>query len=511
MRPAAGPVRRVVLILVVVAGSAATTAAVSGGGAESGYQVDAIFDTASFLTPGQKVTIAGAEAGRVEELSLTPDRRARVTLVVDERFAPFRSDGECTIQPQSLIGERFVDCVPGTPRGDPLRRSSIGVPTLPVERTHAPVDLDLVLGSFAGSTNERLALLLNELGAGMAGRSDDLDAVVRRANPALQQTRRVLAILRRDRARLGPLIDDAEAVLRPLARRRAEVASFVDHADAVSAVTARRRVALAEAVRELPPLLRTARPSLNDFADLARGATPLAADLRRAAPGAHRLLRDLSRFAGAAPPALRRLARMSDAGTRAVRPAAPEVARLRRFAAAARPVGAQLAGALENVKQRGVIEGAQTFLFFATLVTSRFDADAHLPVALAMPPATCAIWATVPVPGCSARFGTDEHRAARRRTATGDDSDRRRRSPARDRRRPADERETRTPPPSVRVDPSPPSEPKPPAAPQPPAPVPGLDPTPPPSLPPHPAGEPPVPPTDGGQDPASGLLDFLLG
>ena len=108
--------KRIVVIVVVVAGGVAAVAAFGGGGSESGYRVDAIFDSASFLTPGQKVTIAGAEAGRVEELSLTPDRRARVTLVVDERFAPFRSDGECTIQPQSLIGEYFIDCLPGTSR-----------------------------------------------------------------------------------------------------------------------------------------------------------------------------------------------------------------------------------------------------------------------------------------------------------------------------------------------------------------------------------------------------------
>ena len=497
--------KRIVLVGVVVAAGVAAVASIGGGGAESGYRVDAVFDTASFLTPGQKVTIAGAEAGRVEDLSLTRERRARVTLVIDERFAPFRSDGECTIQPQSLIGERFVDCSPGTPDGEPLERGSAGTPTLPVDRTHAPVDLDLVLATFAGSTSERLALLLNELGAGVAGRSDDLDAVIRRANPALQQTRRVLAILRRDRARLRPLVEDAEAVLRPLARRRGDVAAFVEHADGVSAVTARRRRALADAVRDLPPLVRTARPTLDEFTGLARGATPLAADLRRAAPGAHRLVRELRRFALAAPRPLRRLGAMSDAGTRAVAPAAPQVARLRRFATAARPVGAQLARALENVKERGVIEGAQTFLFFATLVASRFDQDAHLPVALAMPPATCATWAATPVPGCSARFGADEQSADRRR---GERS-RRERSPRRRGRAGAPARRS----PSPAVPPSSPPTPptSPPAADRQPAPLPGLQPTPPPISPPPPAGEPPVPPPDGDQDPTTGLLDFLLG
>ena len=44
---------------------------------------------------------------------------------------------------------------------------------------------------------DRFRLILNDLGASLAARGDDLDAVIERANPALKRTDEVLAILRK--------------------------------------------------------------------------------------------------------------------------------------------------------------------------------------------------------------------------------------------------------------------------------------------------------------------------
>jgi len=109
--------RAAVLAVVLGLGAFALAASAFGGSGGSGYRVDALFDNASNLIPGQDVKIAGAKVGSVVGVRLTHDRRARVQMQVDGRFAPFRSDADCTIQPQSLIGEKFVQCTPGTPRG----------------------------------------------------------------------------------------------------------------------------------------------------------------------------------------------------------------------------------------------------------------------------------------------------------------------------------------------------------------------------------------------------------
>ena len=76
----------------------------------------AIFDDAGNIIPGEDVKIAGVKVGKVG--SLTP-RQAKAAVVLDitERgFKDFRNDASCTIRPQALIGEKYVECLPTQPR-----------------------------------------------------------------------------------------------------------------------------------------------------------------------------------------------------------------------------------------------------------------------------------------------------------------------------------------------------------------------------------------------------------
>src|SRR5688500_4092550 len=84
---------------------------------ESGdaYTVRAIFDNASALVEGEDVKVAGATVGVIADMNVTGDKRAAVTLEIkDEAFTPFKRDARCEVRLQGLIGERFVECAPGS-------------------------------------------------------------------------------------------------------------------------------------------------------------------------------------------------------------------------------------------------------------------------------------------------------------------------------------------------------------------------------------------------------------
>ncbi len=102
----------------------------------SGYKVDAIFDQADFLIPGQDVRIAGAAVGQISGIGLTADHKARVEMTIEPKFGPFHADATCSVVPQSLIGDRFVNCAPGTPASPALRASGGQPPTVPVANTN---------------------------------------------------------------------------------------------------------------------------------------------------------------------------------------------------------------------------------------------------------------------------------------------------------------------------------------------------------------------------------------
>ena len=82
-----------------------------------GYRVRAIFMNAFSVIPGEDVKIAGVKVGKIESLDVTPDHKAAVVLRIDRPgFDDFRTDAECTIRPQSLIGEKYIECTPTQPR-----------------------------------------------------------------------------------------------------------------------------------------------------------------------------------------------------------------------------------------------------------------------------------------------------------------------------------------------------------------------------------------------------------
>ena len=97
--------------------------ATAAGGSNGAYNVRAIFDDAGNLISGENVKIGGVKVGTVSSVTPTPQGKAAIVLNIENPgFKDFRSDASCTIRPQSLIGEKYVDCLPTQPRveGTPL-------------------------------------------------------------------------------------------------------------------------------------------------------------------------------------------------------------------------------------------------------------------------------------------------------------------------------------------------------------------------------------------------------
>ena len=105
--------------------------ATSAGGGNGSYTVRAIFDDAANAIPGENVKIDGVVVGKVKSVTPTPKAQAAVVFNINNPgFKDFRADATCTIRPQALLGEKFVDCVPTQPRveGTPLPPP---LPTIP--------------------------------------------------------------------------------------------------------------------------------------------------------------------------------------------------------------------------------------------------------------------------------------------------------------------------------------------------------------------------------------------
>jgi virulence factor Mce-like protein len=393
---------RVATALVVLGAVALVVVLVAwprGGDDHGGERVDVVFDSARGVSPGSAVKIAGAKVGSVDAVTLTPENRARVTLRLDDEVGPLHRDATCGIRPEGLIGESFVTCDPGRRTAGALPRGADGRPTVPVGRTTHPVNVADLLNLWSLPTGDRARILITELGLGTAASGDELRRIVERAHPTLRETRKLLAILDRQRDRLRSAVERAGRVAATLAGRRRDVGRLLHDGSALATRVGRHDADVRAGLRALPPLLRDARPALRELDALGARAEPLLSATERSAPG-------LTRLAVAARPVVRRATTTLDAVTpalgrtrTAVRRLAPLLPATTSALQAADPAVRQSDRALGALRDGGFFEGLWSFLYYGASAISRFDGNGHLLSGLILLN-RCSVVTPVPVDGC---------------------------------------------------------------------------------------------------------------
>ncbi|MCW2967478.1 MAG: hypothetical protein JWM71_1250 [Solirubrobacteraceae bacterium] len=322
--------KRILGVIAILLGSGAL--AVFATGASNGssgptYWVE--LDDAFGLVSGGDLKIAGVRAGTIGDMKVdVHSHRALVQIKITKNgFGSIRTDVTCQARPESLIGEYFLDCQPGTSNVE-LKPGS----TIPVSHTSSVVAPDLVNDVLRLPYRQRFSVIINELGAAVAGNAQNLNDAIRRASPGLQQTDKVLHILAQQNHVLADLVTNADTVIGDLADNRAQVARWVTMADRTSAASAQRKTQIAQGFHELPGFLEQLRPAMLQLGNVTDQQTPALRTLTAAAPNLKTFFDRLGPFATVSRPAFRALGAASDTGRKAVRAATPTVAELNGFA-----------------------------------------------------------------------------------------------------------------------------------------------------------------------------------
>jgi phospholipid/cholesterol/gamma-HCH transport system substrate-binding protein len=306
MRPTA-PFARIVALVAVLA-AAGLIAAVLLDGTGGGYRVKARFQNASQLVKGNLVQVSGIPAGKIEDLRLTPDGQAELTLGIDDDYAPLRRGTLATIRQASLSGvaNRYVDL--RLPAGDAAAIPDGGV--LEPEATTTAVDLDQIFNTFDPETRRDLQRVLKGSAAQHRGRGVQMKAGLLYLNPSLSASSRLFRELNCDSRLLERFVVASSQLVTDLADRREDLAGLVDQLATTTDAIGSEQQALAESVQRLPAFMRRAnttflnlRAALDDLEPLVEDSKPVAkklrpflAELRPLARDARPTLADLSRL-----------------------------------------------------------------------------------------------------------------------------------------------------------------------------------------------------------------------
>jgi ABC-type transporter Mla subunit MlaD len=132
------------------------------------------FPTASGLVAGSDVLEAGSKVGVIDTIAPLAGDRASVTVAIEDDHWPLHDGLQAAIRPKSLLGEKYVDLHDG-----PAKNAVYDVKkTLDAPGDSVPVELDQFINSLDSDTRSALRVLLNDLGAGLAGRGLDLNQAI---------------------------------------------------------------------------------------------------------------------------------------------------------------------------------------------------------------------------------------------------------------------------------------------------------------------------------------------
>jgi phospholipid/cholesterol/gamma-HCH transport system substrate-binding protein len=396
----------VAVVLITVSGCGR-----SGGG----YTVRAIFDNAANIIPGEDVKIEGVKVGVVGPVTPTPTQHAAVVLKIENAgFQDFRADASCTIEPEALIGEKFVNCLPTQPRaeGTPLPPPLHKIPNdhegegqylLPVANTSSPVDVDQLQDINRLPVQQRFTIILNELGVGLAGRGRDVNVVIRRADPALRELDKVLGILADQNKVLANLADESDRALAPIAGVKDNITKFIVGSDTVARASANQRGAIAQNLADFPPFLRQLGPAMERLGRFADQATPAFINLHAAAPGINQTFTQLAPFSRSSTTFFQSLGSSARRSGPALVSLQPLLAHVKTLGNATKPFSAGLAELFGSLRDTGGLERLLDFIFLGTGASNGYDSLGHFLRAEGVAN-ICLTYAIVPQSGCSAKL-----------------------------------------------------------------------------------------------------------
>jgi ABC-type transporter Mla subunit MlaD len=425
--------RGLIAALALVAIVVAVILIASGGGGSEGYVVRAIFDNGSFMVKGEQVRVAGANVGEVESVGVTmpeeidsyenghpqaiPGKAVIAMKITDPGFEDFRRDANCIIRPQSLIGEKYVDCRPTLPRAPgtkpppPLRTIEDGQPgagqhLLPLENNSTSVDPDLINDIHTLPYAQRFRLIFNELGATLAGRGSDIAAAVKRANPDLREADRLLKIFSEQKEELAQLASDSEEILRPLSEQRTHVAGFLANAGATGEASGERNAELEASLQKFPTFLRQFRSTMTSLKGFSDATTPVLAELDRATPALTEATRHLAPFTSASTVALKALGNAGEASGPIFAEAEPVVKKTRNLARTGAGPTTKLAKFFVSTNQTNGWDYLVKLIYNGAGALSQFDNYGHFVQSL-VTLSNCIEYESTVTSTCNAHFNRE--------------------------------------------------------------------------------------------------------
>ncbi len=201
--------------------------------------------------------------------------------------------------------------------------------------------------------------------------------MIQRANPALQELDKVLAILAGENKVLARLAVDSDRALQPFAAVRNQVADFIQQSNTVAQASARHRGALARNLQLFPKFLKEFEPAMERLGRFADQTTPVFSDLKVAAPGLDKAFTSLPAFSNSSIKFFKNFGQTAKVSGPALTAIQPLLTRLGTLGKEAKPFAFNASELLTSLRDTGGLERLLDFIFLGTGTSNGYDSLGH--------------------------------------------------------------------------------------------------------------------------------------
>jgi phospholipid/cholesterol/gamma-HCH transport system substrate-binding protein len=277
---------------------------------EDAYKVKVRFQAATNVVKGNLVQVAGRRVGTIEDIELSEDGQAELTLKIEEDdIVPLRTGTRATLRIASLSGSanRYVDLRIPPAGGQKIPEGGV----IQASDTTSAVEVDQLFQLFDSRTRKGLRDFIQ----GQAKQWDNNQGTLANdgwnyVNPALVSASRLFRELNYDKRVLEEFVVNSSELVTDVADRRDDLAALVDQLADMTGAIAIEENNLRSAIDQIPPFFRRANSTFVDLRATLDELEPVVEASKPVTPKLRAVLNQLRPFAREAVPTVRDLSRL---------------------------------------------------------------------------------------------------------------------------------------------------------------------------------------------------------
>ncbi|MBV9805316.1 MAG: MCE family protein [Solirubrobacterales bacterium] len=241
-----------------------------------GYRFNVSFPAAQDLATQADVRIAGVSVGKVVSTSLDPQgNRTMATIQLQKQFSPIRADTNAILRTKTILGETYVQLIPGAPRGPTIPDGG----TLPRSQVMPTVQLSDIFNALDPNTRHAFQVWQQELATAVTGNDQNLNDVLGNLPSFAADATDILQVLDVQHLAVVRLVQNGGTVFGALGANQTALRNLITSAEATFATTAANNNKLAQTFQVFPTFLNETKATMAKLQAFSVNTDPLIKEL----------------------------------------------------------------------------------------------------------------------------------------------------------------------------------------------------------------------------------------